>query len=343
MFHDDLNLERMAALVEDEVTADSAEQGLVAYYQEPDTLTFMTRRLAGQSHLRPRMHLIERALADYYAVRFYATTLVLLTVMDGFVNDVENRRKGLQARGTDEMAGWDSVVGHHLGLSHAHRSFINSTGATTEEEVFELSRHGIVHGTILHYDNPIVATKAWNRLFAVVDWARSLARRDQPPPPKLSFRETLGRLAENQRTKEALAQWRPSVVTAADPTFEQQPVLQRARLFLEAWRSRNYGQMTTCLPRTYRGPTVNAGAGKMRTAYERDRLAAFEILRLNYDAAAVCEVDVRLAIGDATRDGRMRWIREKDNGSPAISEEAGEWILYLWEPYSMIARAKAAP
>ena len=191
----------------------------------------MTRRLVGQTHLRSRMHLIERALADYQAGRFYATTLVLLTVMDGFVNDVENRRKGLHARAADEMAGWDSVVGHHLGLSHAHHSFIKGTGATTEEEVFELHRHGIIHGTIVHYDNPIVATKAWNRLFAVVDWARSLARQDQPPLPKPSFRETLAKLAENQRTKEALAQWRSSVVTANDPAFEQQPVLQRVRMF----------------------------------------------------------------------------------------------------------------
>ena len=137
----------------------------------------MTRRLVGQTDLRSRMHLIERALADYQAGRFYATTLVLLTVMDGFVNDVENRRKGLHARAADEMAGWDSVVGHHLGLSHAHHSFIKGTGATTEEEVFELHRHGIIHGTIVHYDNPIVATKAWNRLFAVVDG-------HQPGPPR---------------------------------------------------------------------------------------------------------------------------------------------------------------
>jgi hypothetical protein len=340
VFHDDLNLERIAALVGEEATAESAEQGLVTYYQEPDTLTFMTRRLVGQPLLRPRMHLIEHALADYRAGRFYATTLVLLTVMDGFVNDVENRRKGLHARGADEMAGWDSVVGHHLGLSHAHRSFIKSTGATTGEETFELHRHGIMHGTILHFDNPVVATKAWNRLFAVVDWARSLARRDQPSPPKPSFRETLKQLAENQRTKEALAAWRPSVVTAADPTFEQQPVLQRTRLFLEAWRSRNYGQMATCLPRSYRGPTTNAGAGTVRAAYERDQLTSFEILRLNHEAAAVCEVDVRLTMSDATRDGRMRWIREKDNGSPAIAEDAGEWVLYLWDPHSIISRAK---
>ncbi len=340
VFHDDLNLDRIAALVGEEATADSAEAELLALYQERDMLTFMTRRLGGHVGFRTRMHLIERALTDYRAGRFYATTLVLLTVMDGFVSDVERQRKGLHARGVDEMAGWDSIVGHHLGLTHAHRSFIKSTGATTETEVFELHRHGIIHGTILHYDTPIVATKAWNRLFAVADWARSLARRDQPLPSKPSFRETLKKMAANQRTKEALEKWRPSVVTAAHSEFEEQPVLKRARYFLAAWQSRNFGPMATCLPGRLRGPTVNAGAGRVRTTYERDHLTTFEILQLSYDAATVCEVDVRLTINDMTRDGRMRWIREKADGSPAISDSEGEWFLYLWDSHSIVGRAK---
>jgi hypothetical protein len=30
--------------------------------------------------------------------------------------------------------------------------------------VFELHRHGIVHGTLVNYNNPVVATRAWNVL-----------------------------------------------------------------------------------------------------------------------------------------------------------------------------------
>jgi hypothetical protein len=339
VFHDDLNLEQMAALTNEGASPASAEERLIAYYQEPDTLKFMIGRLFGHEHLRSRMHLIEHALGDYRAGRYYATTLVLLTVMDGFVNDTENRRKGLHARAAEEMAGWDSVTGHHLGLSHAHRSFIRSTGATTDEEVFELHRHGIVHGTILHYDNLVVATKAWNRLFAIADWARSLARRDQPPSTQPSFREVVGKLAENQRTKEALERWRPSAMTPSDPSFEDQSVLQRARSFLEGWQSRNFGQMALCLPGRFQGPSVNAGAGKIRVVYERDQLIEFEIIRLDFTAAAACEIDVQLTINDAICAGRMRWIREKADGSPAISDGTGEWVLYLWEPSSIIARA----
>ena len=54
----------------------------------------------------------------------------------------------------------------------------------------------------------------------------------------------------------------------------------KSTMFLEAWQSCNYGQMATCLPKIHRGPTVNAGAGKVRAAYEQDELTAFEILRL---------------------------------------------------------------
>jgi hypothetical protein len=131
IFHEDLNTERIVSIVGPDATPESAEQGLMTMYQEPDALRDLARRLAGISALRTRLHLIDRALDDYEAGRFYATVLVLLTVMDGFVNDLDSQRRGLHTRGVDEMAAWDSVVGHHLGLSHAHRAYIKSTGTAS--------------------------------------------------------------------------------------------------------------------------------------------------------------------------------------------------------------------
>jgi hypothetical protein len=64
--------------------------------------------------------------------------LLLLSVMDGFVNDVDaSRRRGLHARGPDEMVAWDSVVGHHLGLTHAHAGFTKTFKRTSTDEVRE--------------------------------------------------------------------------------------------------------------------------------------------------------------------------------------------------------------
>lgn len=339
VFHDDLSTEEVERIIGPDATPESAEQGLIAIYQEPGSLSFMTRRLAGIAGLRVRQHLIERALHDHEEGRYYAAVLVLLTVMEGFVNDIESRRRGLHARNADEMVAWDSVVGHHMGLSHAHKAFTKSTGRTTSDEVVELHRHGIVHGTILNYDNLTVAMKAWNRLFAVADWARSLARRNQPPQPKPSFKQVLSQLAETQRTKEALKQWRPSALTAGDAGFEDQEVLRQTRGFLEAWQRRNYGQMGASLPAMHAGPTPNATAGRARDIYERHTLTAFTVERLDYQAAAACEVDVTLTINGVSQPGRMRWIREKDDGSPAIQEQDGRWRLYIWDPVGILRRA----
>ncbi len=110
--------------------------------------------------MQSRMDLIEKARVDYQEGRFYSTVLVLLTVMDGFVNELDaHRRRGLHAREPDELNAWDSVVGHHLGLAHAHKTFTKTTSKTSSEPVFELHRHGILHGTLLNYDNPVVAAK----------------------------------------------------------------------------------------------------------------------------------------------------------------------------------------
>ena len=69
------------------------------------------------------------------------------------------------------MTARDSVVGHHLGLTHSMKTFRTTIKKRVDDEVFEVYRHGIVHGAVVNFDNVVVATKAWNMLFAVADWA----------------------------------------------------------------------------------------------------------------------------------------------------------------------------
>ena len=47
-----------------------------------------------------------------------------------------------------------------MGLGHAQQTFRRRFGATRDEPVQDLFRNGIVHGTLLNYDNVVVATKA---------------------------------------------------------------------------------------------------------------------------------------------------------------------------------------
>lgn len=338
VFHDDLSPDAVRALTGPEATPESAEQGLIAIYQAPETLSFMVRHLVGLEGLRVRMPLIERAVADYQASRYYATTLVLLTVMDGFVNELDNPRKGLHARGPEDLVAWDSVVGHHLGLSHAHRSFIRSNGKTQTEEVFELHRNGILHGTIIHYDNVVVATKAWNRLFAVADWARSRERAVQPPTPKPSLTNSLRQLVQLNRDQAYLKTWNPSSIDVADERSAREPVFARATAFLDAWLARNYGTMSEFLPPSLFRQSSAARPLRARQLFESSPLTAYAIERLHFVAAPVCELDLVLDPGPNRQLARMRWIREKSDGKPAMREEQGTWFLYTWGAQAMIGR-----
>lgn len=113
------------------------------------------------------------------------------------------------------MVAWDSVTGHHLGLTNALTPFLNTIKKRVDDEVFELHRQGIVHGSVTDFNNAVVATKAWNLLFAVVDWSIATAKKvkDDEKRPEPGWRKTLSSLAEYGRRKKARDQFAPWTVT----------------------------------------------------------------------------------------------------------------------------------
>lgn len=160
VFTGDISFTAVTAVIDTE-DAETAEKRLIDYYKTDGRIAFPLRRLYRFDVMRPRRELLYKALSDYEAGRYYSTILVLLSVMDGFVNDLEaSARLGLHARSSQDMVAWDSVAGHHLGLGHAHQTFIKGFYQTRTTEVTELFRNGIMHGTLVNFDNAIVATKA---------------------------------------------------------------------------------------------------------------------------------------------------------------------------------------
>jgi hypothetical protein len=158
IFHDDLPVPFVESLIG--MSTDEAQRALIDHYKDSDSLRLKVRRLARFPELQARMTLIERAEADFEAGRYYSTVQILLSIMDGFVNDLDlGARRGLHARESDELHAWDSVVGHHLGLTHAHASFARPFRKRSDEPVTELYRNGIVHGMLTNYDNDVVAAK----------------------------------------------------------------------------------------------------------------------------------------------------------------------------------------
>jgi hypothetical protein len=335
VYHESLPFEDVRALVSR--PADAAEQALLEVYADAENLRFMAGRLRRFEAMRSRLSLLDRAREDHAAGRHYAVVLVLLAVMDGFVNDQDvQRRRGLHAREADELAAWNSVVGHHLGLTSAHRTFTRSFFKSSDEPVHELYRNGIVHGTLTNFDNAIVASKAWNRLFAVADWAASVENVKAEKPPKATWREIGAQIMGNARARRALEEWSPSTLTPDDQAFATDPACVRIVTFLDAWRSRNYGAMASFIPSSLAEESLGKTAGRMRNDFAEHGLEVYRVLRVEFVAAAVAEAHVVLDFGGGTSPAKLRWIREGEDGLAATPDVMGEWRLYTTGPWAML-------
>ena len=140
-FNDWMSVEKVDAILDDTSTPEEAEARLIELYQDLEATKWHLLRLRNVDGLRERHHLLVRAREDYDAGRFDTCAMLLISVMDGFVNDFEaNKRKGLAARDADEMVAWDSVTGHHMGLTNALKPFLKTIKKRIDEEVFELHR-----------------------------------------------------------------------------------------------------------------------------------------------------------------------------------------------------------
>lgn len=92
MFSVALNLDRVKEILETD-NADEVEMALIEYLKEPGVLEMQINRLHSFPDMRPCLSLLRKAEIDYVEGRYYSSTLVVVTVMDGFVNDVNKANK----------------------------------------------------------------------------------------------------------------------------------------------------------------------------------------------------------------------------------------------------------
>jgi len=150
----------------------------------------------------------------------------------------------------------------------------------------------------------------------------------------------VAKIRQNEEAKKALAAWRPRVVTRQEPGFTEEHLYGLAVEYLSAWKAKNYGKMAEFLSALVREDTHRKTAGMVRGGFTGFDLSDFSVERLDFQAAAVCEVEVDLVVGAEPKQARMRWIREGQDGMAALPNEPGEWRLILWTPFAMINRAK---
>lgn len=327
VFHEDLNLSAMADLVTaNESHPESAEQDLIAWYETDDCLSRLVRRLHRHEGLRARMPLLELALDDFHSERYYAVVQVLLSVMDGFVNDLTPaNRKGLHARDPEGLDAWDSVVGHHLGLTHAHKSFVKPFKARSDEPVYELYRNGIVHGTLTNYNNLVVATKAWNRLFAVADWARATEATENPE--EVTWEDVEQHYRKSADRNAAFDAFTPETLAVGDNALSSHPAYQACTDFLRAWQSGNYGYMAKAVTKSHGDPIAPV---QMRNEYQEHALDEFSIKKVDHRGANFAIMGIELTIDGELYTPEIRWTLEDENGQFAPLNQSGVWRLRQW-------------
>jgi len=336
LFPSDLNATHVSEVCE-LGSIDEQEAALIALYQDRVALSFMVARLGRHPRMRQRMPLLEEALKDYQAGRYMGMIHVLISVMDGFVNDFDtNPRRGLHARDGRDMTAWDSVVSHHKGLARVHETvFRKGFYRLSTDEVVDLYRHGIVHGMLTNYANLVVATKAWNYLGAVADWATAREKAAQEPESEPTLGEMFHRLADLGAQKRAINNWQRRAVSAEAPSFRAEPVYDTCTNFLLLWQQRNFGDMCNLV--AWIGPSeLRTKPGEVKELYRPYTLNAFALTTIRYEAPSVALVDVDLTVNGAAQHSTLRWLYQDSNGDVRVEPQPGEWRLMPWGPTTFL-------
>lgn len=331
IFHDDLNLSAMSEIAASP-DSETAEQRLIAYYVADDHIQWSLRRLGHHAAMRPRLELAQRALHDYQERRFYSCVLVLLSLVDGFVNDFEPaRRKGLHARESEEMSPWDKAAGHHKGLANAHRIYNQRVSKLDTSEQFELRRHGLVHGMLPNFDNPVIATKAWNLLFAVSDWADGEVARLTPKEDEPTLRETLRRYADFQALKTKSESFRPYQASGSNATELRE--YTAVSDFLMAWERQRWGPVGGFFIR-FGDQTRDVGkqAREARSIYEHHPLENWSITRVRRETSSLAFVEVDLVVGGVAHEAEIRLVLCDEANGIELDPDAGRWFVAPYYP-----------
>ena len=338
--YESMNMEVMkeAIKIYESQGEEAAENYLANSYDE-DCVKWGIQWFNGNSEFRRRIRLAELAKIDYLAGRYHACIPVLLSMLDGLVNDI-SKHVGFFAESAD-LTAWDCIAAHESGLQSLSALMTKGRNKTNENAIFIPYRHGILHGRELAFDNKIVAAKAWSALFAARDWAVAISDGKKNPKPKkeISWAELLEQIAENERQKKLLKVWRARTdnelrhLPYSGPSDEL-PVGTPERAvseFIENWCSQRYGLVAEALV-YFIDTTKGKKAGRAREDFGRNVPVFFKILSVHDQAAAVSHVTVELEFqnehGRVLKQASVRAIYQDNGNNPIVrSEEKGQWKI----------------
>jgi len=334
-----------------------AETRLIEYYK-PENIYWRITALQGLKEFKPRMQLLEKAFLDYKEKRYYACIPIVLMMIDGFVNDIEE--KGFFAEGTN-LSAWDSIAAHSSGLNVLAKILGQTRKKTSLEPISIPFRNGILHGRDLNYDSELVAAKTWSVLFCVADWARAIkdskntsALEESPKNLKEQLQDFVDVLRkyskqqeQNKKYKELLEEWKPRTLETEvdiplnghnDAFTENTPEKELVILF-ENWRKGKYGIIAGQICDFHKvQETISKKAGRVRVSLENTELLDFKLIHIDDQAPAITEIktDLHLKSKDGTykKEKVFRLIYEDKDRKPLIrSDKDGTWkiIENFWD------------
>ena len=278
-----------------------------------------------------RFVLAKLALEDYKAGRFYASVLATLSLVDGWVNElniIDFRREGFFSD-QSQLVAWDSIAAHPKGLVRLQRVFGIPRKMTRTEEIRIPYRHGIMHGMDLGYNNEYVAAKCWAALFAVRDWVIKAAKGELDPPelaPKVE--KTLWESIESYRrtveTSERIKEWQPRCVVVGEsippaghaedypPNTPEKKTVE----FLNYWLKDNYGYMARCY-----APILDMQPVGVKERFQGWRLLDFELMEVNDVTPAMADIKVKAHVMRDGQESSLLWEFRL-----IASNREGDWV-----------------
>jgi hypothetical protein len=325
---------------------DVAEDILVDYFT-PEIVRFWVNQLQSVKAFKPRWRLIQLALKDYEEARYHACIPVILAMMDGLVNELNNGRGFFSD--TTELKAYNSLSANERGLVKLGSIFRTGRNKTRTEQITVPYRNGILHGTDLGYDNKIVAAKTWAALLALRDWAIKAEQKQLEEPPAKSIPsiwETFKQYQKTQETQQKIQEWKPRIFTS-EQIFISEDVLhyeentpeRKLVEFLGLWKARNYGYMARLFEVKYQKFSKMIPQ-KIRDSFGQVELINFQIFQISDTSPAISEILVKLRYtlnqSEKEKENKFRLLYTDTEGDAKPRNEHGyNWyiIMNYFNPY----------
>ena len=296
--------EQAVAIAENE-GVDRAEEFLVNHIS-PEWVEKHKYYLAHLQGFKERFPLTELAVEDYKAGRHYASVMVTLSLIDGWINElniVDNQRKGFFSD-KSQLVAWDSITAHPKGLPQLQRLFSKARMTTRTEEITIPYRNGILHGMDLGYDNVYVAAKCWAALFAIRDWVIKYLQDELIPPvmepeAEKSLWESIEDYWNTMQDTERIKQWQPRQVIVGEtipscgeiddypPNSPERKTIE----FLGYWKKRNFGYMAKCY-----APMLEQKPVDVNEVFNDRKLLDYSLEKITEENPFTANVRVRLKL-----------------------------------------------